>query len=107
MFIREKIIFSILVIILFSQLITSANNYLDHPMTNISDFEYKTNSREDTPDIETVKSFIMSNTGGVLVLKDNFNHTIDLIVYGEVNYSGTGWKGISIADSGKGIRLKI
>jgi len=70
------------------------------------DFEYDIDSRDDVLQMITPKQFILSNKGGVVALKDRYNHTIDMIVYGESNYSCDGWNGSSVSSSGVGVILK-
>ncbi|GAG18678.1 unnamed protein product, partial [marine sediment metagenome] len=48
----------------------------------------------------------LSNTGGAAALKDGYNHTIDIIVYGDSEYVSKGWNGLSVPKSGSGVILK-
>ncbi len=70
------------------------------------DFEYKTDSDMDIPQMIVSKTFILSNKGEVIALKDNYNHTVDIVVYGEQSYTQIGWEGDFISGFGKGIILK-
>ena len=70
------------------------------------DFEYKNNSQSSVPQMNTEKTFTLSNKGGMIVLKDYYNHTIDVVFYGEVRENYTGWNGSSIPNSGVGVILK-
>jgi len=55
-----------------------------------ADFEYYDCSP--TPDMERHGSFVMSNEGGVICLKDLYNHTIDTVIYGNRSFE-EGWNG--------------
>ncbi|MCK4365917.1 MAG: lamin tail domain-containing protein, partial [Thermoplasmatales archaeon] len=70
------------------------------------DFEYKADLDPDIPQMHTSKKFTLSNKGGIVVLKDCYNHTIDVVVYGESNYNFSGWNGTPVPDSGRGALLK-
>jgi cardiolipin synthase A/B len=70
------------------------------------DFEYDADSKNDVPQMITQKQFILSNKGSMVSLKDRYNHTIDLIAYGESNYSCVGWNGSPVPSSGSGVILK-
>ncbi len=71
-----------------------------------ADFEYNVNSDDNVSQMLATKQFILSNNGGAIALKNWYNHTIDIIVYGESDYNASGWKGLSIPDSGAGVILK-
>jgi phosphatidylserine/phosphatidylglycerophosphate/cardiolipin synthase-like enzyme len=70
------------------------------------DFEYNSDSDENVPQMIASKKFILSNKGEILALKDEYNHTIDIVVYDEQNYNGIGWVGNSITGLGEGVILK-
>ena len=70
------------------------------------DYEYDTDSYEDIPQMICTKKFTLSNTGGAVALKDGYNHTIDIIVYGDSEYVSKGWNGLSVPKSGSGVILK-
>lgn len=70
------------------------------------DFEYNVDSDEKIPQMNNSKKFIMPNIGGIIVLKNPYNHTIDAALYGEKNNTYNGWKGNPINDSGMGNILK-
>ena len=55
-----------------------------------ADFEYYDCSP--VPDMERHGSFVMSNEGGIICLKDLYNHTIDTVIYGNRTFNG-GWDG--------------
>ncbi|HEC81229.1 MAG TPA: hypothetical protein ENI42_02220 [Thermoplasmatales archaeon] len=48
----------------------------------------------------------MKNNGDMVALKDRWNRTIDLVVYGKVNYTGKGWNGTAIPNVSQGELLK-
>jgi len=58
-----------------------------------------------TPNMERKGSFILSNSGGVICLKDLYNHTIDTVVYGNKNFSD-GWNGKAVRAVSMGEILK-
>jgi phosphatidylserine/phosphatidylglycerophosphate/cardiolipin synthase-like enzyme len=72
----------------------------------LPDFEYHDNSRDSVPQMIADKTFTLSNVGGSIAIKDTYNHTIDLVVYGEEDFESPAWNGPSIPKSGKGIILK-
>jgi len=71
-----------------------------------ADFEYAVDADESIPQMNVTKTVTLSNTGGEVALKDWYNHTIDLVVYGNSLYTGEGWNGPSILSSGRGVILK-
>jgi len=68
-----------------------------------ADYEYYNCSS--LPDMKRVGSFILSNEGGVVCLKNKYNHTIDVVVYGNA-YFNEGWSGESVHNVAEGIVLK-
>jgi len=70
------------------------------------DFEYNVDSNINVPKMHAPKKFTLSNNGGMVALKDWYNHTIDIVVYGESNYNLSSWNGPSIPKSGTGAVLK-
>jgi cardiolipin synthase len=70
------------------------------------DFEYKTDSDDNVPQMDTDKTMTLSNAGGMVALKDWYNHTIDIIVYGKSDHNCTGWNGSPVPSSGTGVILK-
>ncbi|MEM0493416.1 MAG: lamin tail domain-containing protein, partial [Candidatus Thermoplasmatota archaeon] len=72
----------------------------------LPDFEYNTDSRSDIPQLISPKNFTMSNKAGVIALKDQWNHTIDMVVYGETNYTNKNWISKPIKNTGEGAILK-
>ncbi len=71
----------------------------------IPDFEYNYDSIENIGQMQS-KTVKFSNLGGVIALKDSFNHTIDVLVYGETDYTGEGWFKVPINGSREGVILK-
>lgn len=71
----------------------------------LSDFEYRVDSRTDVPQMTTIKTVILSNTGGLVSLKNASNQTIDLVMYGNTTQICEGWHGPSIPHSGAGVVL--
>jgi phosphatidylserine/phosphatidylglycerophosphate/cardiolipin synthase-like enzyme len=69
------------------------------------DFEYNYDSNESVNQMNSSKKFIMSNKGAFIALKNNYNHTVDFVTYGNFNYSNRFWKGLSIPFSGEGVKL--
>ena len=72
---------------------------------NTPDFEYNYDSMTDVDQLQG-KYMKFSNRGGVVTLKDSYNHTIDNLVYGDNNYSGEGWNGKPILGSREGVVLR-
>jgi len=70
------------------------------------DFEYNVDSSHDVPQMFASKKFTMSNKGGIIALKNWYNHTIDVVVYGERSYNIRSWNGTPIPGSGSGVVLK-
>ena len=71
----------------------------------LADFEWK-NSGEDVSQIDKKGRFLLANGGGIIALKDEYNHTIDVVAYGNCTYEGEGWNGPSIEGVKGGIILK-
>ena len=71
-----------------------------------ADFEYTANSRSDIRQMHKQKNLTLSNTQGIISLKDPFNHSIDVVVYGAVESNVSGWIGPPIPPSGSGVILK-
>jgi len=70
------------------------------------DFEYNENSRFDVPQMLLIKNFTLGKSGEVVALKDCYNHTIDIIVYGKCDYNDSGWVGTTVPSSRNGILMK-
>jgi phosphatidylserine/phosphatidylglycerophosphate/cardiolipin synthase-like enzyme len=70
------------------------------------DFEFYDDSDKEVPQMIMDERFTLSNTGGALSLKNSFNYTVDMVVYGENSFSGNSWNGVSIKESGEGVVLK-
>ncbi len=69
------------------------------------DFEYKVDSQTDVPQLITIKTVTLSNTGGDIALKDGINQTADLVCYGNTTEASYGWNGSPIPISGAGVIL--
>jgi cardiolipin synthase len=69
-------------------------------------FEYNIDSRCDVPQMLFKKNFTLGNTGEVVVLKDCYNHSIDIVVYGKIEFNESGWVGPPIPSCRNGILLK-
>lgn len=70
------------------------------------DYEYNVNSRFDVPQMFSKKNFTLGKSGEVVALKDSYNHTIDVVVYGKCNYNDIGWVGSPIPISRNGVLMK-
>jgi len=70
------------------------------------DFEYNLDSDLSIPQMISKNKFIMSNNGCSIALKNEFNHTIDFLTYGNNIYNSSFWKGKAINLTGKGVILK-
>lgn len=71
-----------------------------------ADFEYDTDSIDDVLQMCATKKFTLSNNGDMAALKDWYNHTIDIMAYGDLDYNCSGWNGSPIPYSGAGVVLK-
>jgi phosphatidylserine/phosphatidylglycerophosphate/cardiolipin synthase-like enzyme len=71
-----------------------------------TDFEYNVDSKDSVPQMIKTKTVTFSNTGGVVALKNSYNHTIDGILYGEFQGNFSFWNDTSIPSSGAGVVLK-
>jgi cardiolipin synthase len=69
------------------------------------DFEYEVDSMLSIPQLITVKTFRLPNTGGKVAIKDSHNRTIDLVIYGDETEEGIGWSGSAIPSTGCGVVL--
>ncbi|MEF8879380.1 MAG: phospholipase D-like domain-containing protein [Candidatus Thermoplasmatota archaeon] len=72
----------------------------------ISDFEYNVDSRDDVSQMENINKMVFSNQGEVIALKNQYNHTVDLVIYGKNQSVSDGWIGYPIPFSGEGVVLK-
>jgi len=70
------------------------------------DFEYYLDSNLNISNMIVSEKIVFSNKGGSVALKDTFNHTIDALIYGEIDYNLRGWDGPYLDNSGEGIVLK-
>ena len=70
------------------------------------DFEYAVDAMDTVRQMISAKSFTLSNNGGMVALKDGFNHTIDCIRYGKSENNLEGWEKDAVLDCGVGVVLK-
>ncbi len=86
--------------------ITQNASYFFSQTGKTPDFEYYDDSDENISQMVVEKNVTLSNKGGHVCLKNNFNKTIDIAIYGEADCFFEGWDGKPINDSGKGVILK-
>ena len=72
----------------------------------LPDFEYEGNLNDSVPELNCTKQFVLGNNGDAVCLKDTFNHTVDVVLYGETDVQMVGWGGVSVPCSGVGIVQK-
>jgi phosphatidylserine/phosphatidylglycerophosphate/cardiolipin synthase-like enzyme len=72
----------------------------------LPDYEYETNSNTSIPQLNTTHSIYLSNKGGAIALKNPFNHTIDVLIYGNTTEHSTHWNGSFIPCINQGEILK-
>jgi len=84
---QTKIVFPNNTIIPANTSLTLSENAEKHKWEtgNLPDFEYNQDSDSNISQMISSKKFIMPNLGCMIGLKDEFNHTIDLLVYGKFN----------------------
>ena len=70
------------------------------------DFEYEDDSNKNISQLEIYKSIRLSNNKGAVALKDQYNHTIDAVVYGEYTNNITGWENNPVESCKNGVVLK-
>jgi len=71
------------------------------------DYEYKEDSKPDVPQLQVEGSFTLNNNGDIIVLKDKYNHTIDVVLYGKtLEKFDEGWDGKPIDDVKRGFILR-
>ena len=83
--------------------LTQNGSSFEYEMGFMPDYEYYNCSP--VPDVVREGKFIMGNDGGVICLKDIYNHTIDTLVYGRAFFN-EGWEGEAVEGVGKGEILK-
>ncbi|MEM2388032.1 MAG: phospholipase D-like domain-containing protein [Candidatus Thermoplasmatota archaeon] len=66
---------------------------------------YEWNDCSYLPDVKKSGNFVLSNTGGIVCLKDKYNNTVDVVVYGNASFY-EGWIGKSINGVDEGVVLK-
>ena len=86
--------------------ITQNASAFQREIGKIPDFEYAVDSTDQIPQMTTSKTLRLSNTGGAVALKDHYNHTVDVVVYGETEYNASGWNVLPVNKSGAGVVLK-
>jgi len=70
-------------------------------------YEYKADSQLNVPQMKLIGNFALNNNGDIVALKDRYNHTIDMVVYGDTTrVSPKGWHGDSIRAVERGFILK-
>ena len=74
--------------------------------TTLPDFEYTVDSHSEVPQLLTYRTFVFSNTGGLVGLYTPSYQQIDLIIFGETNFYTPDWEGQNIPSSGQGVILK-
>ncbi|HEC95257.1 MAG TPA: hypothetical protein ENI45_04755, partial [Thermoplasmatales archaeon] len=74
----------------------------------LPDFEYGDNTSEDVKKCLITGTVRLNNKGDVIALKNRWNTTIDLVVYGDINYTGIGWFGkpVSAVDQGEVLKRR-
>ena len=70
------------------------------------DFEYKVDSDKNVSQMISYKKFVLSNNGEVFTLKNQYNHTIDVVIYGVNTIDIDGWDGRPINLTGEGVVLR-
>ena len=71
------------------------------------DYEYKEDSKADIPQVYMEGNFALNNNGDIIVLKDRYNHTIDVVLYGKtVERFYEGWNGEPIDEVKRGFILR-
>ncbi|MBS3748696.1 MAG: lamin tail domain-containing protein, partial [Candidatus Thermoplasmatota archaeon] len=105
---QKKIVFPRNINILPNSSITITQNssaYYQERML-VPDFEYETNANQSIPQLNTTNTIFFSNKGGSIALKNEFNHTIDSIIYGNTTTKHSFWNGSSIPSVNQGEILK-
>ena len=70
------------------------------------DFEYGVNS-DPTPDMTRTHGRVrLHNDGDEVILKDNKGGIIDVVIYGNSDYTGVGWTGLPVKDVEEGVILE-
>ncbi|MCW3129272.1 MAG: phospholipase D-like domain-containing protein [Methanophagales archaeon] len=72
------------------------------------DFEYGRKVDSDpTPNmINTYKDIKLANKGDEVILKNDKGEIIDVVIYGNSDYTGAGWTGLPVKDAEEGIILE-
>jgi len=90
---QRKIIFSQNTILCPNQsvYITQNASAFQYETGFLPNYEYAEDSHVDIPNLQTTVTQYLSNTGCAVALKDAFNHTIDLVLYGNISETFEGW----------------
>ena len=74
----------------------------------LPDFEYGDTTSEDVKKCLITGTVRLNNKGDVIALKNRWNTTIDLVVYGDISYTGIGWFGkpVSAVDQGEVLKRR-
>ena len=83
----------------------NSNDFYTECLT-LPDYEYETDANHSVDQLETTSTIFLNNKGGMIALKDSFNHTIDGIVYGNTIGNFSFWNGSSIPSVKQGEILK-
>jgi len=75
-------------------------------MLQDADFEYGVDSDNSTPDMIKSGSLKLANTGDEVILKDNEDEIIDVVIYGDSDYTGAGWPGTPVKGVKEGVILE-
>jgi len=72
----------------------------------VADFEYSVDSSNKIPQMIKQKNLRLSNMGGAVAIKDQYNKTFDILVYGDIDSKYEGWNGPPVFKSGQGVITK-
>ena len=105
---QTKIVFPNLTIISPKTKLTLTENASSYKweIGEMPNFEYNVDSIADIPQMFFKKNFTLGNSGEIVILKDCYNHTIDVIVYGKNEFNVSGWTGPSVPICKNGILIK-
>ncbi|MEA2074464.1 MAG: phospholipase D-like domain-containing protein [Euryarchaeota archaeon] len=71
-----------------------------------ADFEYGVDSDNSTQNMIKSGSLKLANTGDEVILKDNEGEIIDVVIYGDSDYTGACWSGTPVKDVHEGVILE-
>jgi len=70
------------------------------------DFEYGSDSDPEVSQMQSKgKALAFRNTGDEVILRDNSGRDVDVVIYGECSYEGTGWRGAPLESPREGMVL--